>query len=157
MERRSVTHGTFVIERSYPASPERVFAALSTPELKRRWFVENRGMTTEKFEMDFRIGGRETTSSRFKEGSRFPGVVMTNETTYLDIVPGRRVALAYTMALGDKRISASLATFELMPAGECTDLIFTEQGAYFEGADGAQMREEGWRKLLESLAVALAR
>jgi hypothetical protein len=32
-----------------------------------------------------------------------------------------------------------------------TELILTHQGAFFEGADGPEMREEGWRKLLERL------
>jgi hypothetical protein len=66
------------------------------------------------------------------------------------------VVLAYTMTLGERRISASLATFELVPTEKGTDLIFTDQGAYFEGADGPTMREGGWRKLLDSLAKELA-
>jgi hypothetical protein len=45
---------------------------------------------------------------------------------------------------------------ELLPADRGTDLIFTEQAAFFEGADGPQMRQEGWAKLLESLARELA-
>jgi len=72
-------------------------------------------------------------------------------------VPSRRIVVAYTMTLGEQRISASLATFELLPAGRGTDLIFTEQGAYFEGADGPQIREAGWRQLLEQLAKELTR
>ncbi len=40
MEQLSVTHSTFVIERSYPTSPERVFAAFADPAKKRRWFAE---------------------------------------------------------------------------------------------------------------------
>ena len=35
--------------------------------------------------------------------------------------------------------------------------MFTEQAAFFEGADGPQMREDGWRKLLDQLAAELAR
>ncbi len=63
--------------------------------------------------------------------------------------------LAYTMTVGDKRISASLASFELAPSGSGTRLMFTEQGAYFEGADGEQVREQGWQALLQSLDVEL--
>jgi len=55
------------------------------------------------------------------------------------------------MSLGEKRISASLATVEFLPVKTGTDLIFTHQGAFFEGADGPEMREEGWRKLFEQL------
>jgi hypothetical protein len=36
---RSVTHDTFVVERSYPASPARVFAAWADPAAKARWFA----------------------------------------------------------------------------------------------------------------------
>jgi hypothetical protein len=33
----------------------------------------------------------------------------------------------------------------------------THQGAYFEGADGPKMREEGWKTLLDKLPKELAR
>jgi uncharacterized protein YndB with AHSA1/START domain len=42
MEKLSVTHSTFVIERSYATTPERVFAAFSDPAKKRRWFCGGR-------------------------------------------------------------------------------------------------------------------
>jgi uncharacterized protein YndB with AHSA1/START domain len=38
MPERSVTHSTFVIERTYDASPARVFAAWLQPKAKARWF-----------------------------------------------------------------------------------------------------------------------
>jgi uncharacterized protein YndB with AHSA1/START domain len=65
--------------------------------------------------------------------------------------------LAYTMTVGGNRISASQSTFELLPAGAGTQLVCTEQAAFFAGADGAQIRESGWRDLLEQLAKELAR
>lgn len=34
-------------------------------------------------------------------------------------------------------------------------MTYTEQGAYFDGADSAQGRKEGTRELLEKLADAL--
>jgi uncharacterized protein YndB with AHSA1/START domain len=155
METQSVIHSTFVIERHYGVAPERVFAAFADPAKKRRWFVEGDHNEIEDFEMDFRVGGKERARFRFKEGTPLPGITCTNEGTYQDIVPDRRIVIAHTMALGEKRISASLVTVELLRAEKGTDLICTHQGAFFEGADGPEMREEGWRKLLEQLTGAL--
>ena len=122
MKEQSVIHSTFVIERSYAATPERVFAAFSDPKQKRRWFVEGEGHEDEQFSMDFRA-----------------------------IVANRRVVLASTMSIGGKRISASLVTVELLGTDSGTDLLCTHQGAFFEGSGGPAMREEGWRKLFDRL------
>lgn len=150
MKERSVTHATFVIERSYPTTPERVFAAFSDPAKKRRWFSGDKEFKAEEFEMDFRVGGSERSSFRSQNA------ICVNDTVYRDIVPNRRIVFAYTMTLGDHCISSSHATAEFLPAGKETDLIFTEQAAFFEGADGPQLREEGWRKLFDNLARELA-
>jgi len=157
MEKLSVIHSTFVLERNYNAEPERVFAALAEPLKKRRWFIEGEGHEVEEYEMDFRVGGSERARLLFKEGTPIQGMTIINENSYQDIVPNRRVVTSYTMTLGGKRISVALVTFELVPGEKGTDLILTHQGAYFEGADGPQMREQGWRHLLDRLAKELAR
>jgi uncharacterized protein YndB with AHSA1/START domain len=59
------------------------------------------------------------------------------------------------MATGSNPISVSLSTAELMPSGNGTRLIYTEQGAYFDDADAPRSREEGSRGLLEKLAEEL--
>jgi uncharacterized protein YndB with AHSA1/START domain len=151
MTEQTVIHSTFVIERTFRATPERVFSALANPDTKRRWFLEGREHDVEHYEMDFRTGGKECARVRYKEGTPVAGKVCTNQIGYLDIVPHRRVVFSYTMSFGEHCFSASLATFELVPTDTGTDLTFTHQGAFFEGADGPEMREAGWRTLLGRL------
>jgi uncharacterized protein YndB with AHSA1/START domain len=157
MEEQSVIHNTFVIDRSYPKPPERVFSAFADVAAKRRWFAEGGDTEVEAFEMDFRVGGTERTRYRFKQGTPFEGVALTYVGNYQDIVPNRRVLTASTMAFGDKLISASSVTVEFLRTDNGTDLICTHQGAFLEGADGPQIREAGWRYLLEQLATELTR
>ncbi len=157
MPGRTVIHGTFVIERIYPPAPARVFAAFADPAKKRRWYAEGGTMLLDDFRMDFRTGGSDVAAYRFGPGLPIPeGTPMRNDTRYQDIVPNVRIVFAYTMTMGDRCISSSQATVEFVPAAKGTNLVFTEQGAYFEGADGPAMRENGWQKLLGQLAAALA-
>ncbi len=79
-------------------------------------------------------------------------MTLTLESVIEDIVPNQRMVWAYRMAMDGKTFSASLATVELMKTNAGTDLFLTHQGAYFEGADGPEMRKGGWTDLLERLA-----
>jgi uncharacterized protein YndB with AHSA1/START domain len=156
MTERTVTHSTFVIDRHYPATPERVFAAFADKATKRRWCVEGEGFTIEELEMDFRVGGRERSRFRFEGGAP-----IVCDAIYQDIVPDERIVFAYTMTAGDKRMSSSLTTIELLPSGAGTALIFTEQGAFFDGSPASEgwsprEREHGSRGLLEQLAKEFA-
>jgi uncharacterized protein YndB with AHSA1/START domain len=150
----AVVHSTFAVERTYDAPAARVFAAFAHEATKRRWFAEEIGSKVDEFSLDFRVGGREKSRFRFTgsvPGAPPAGTQMGNDTTYLDIVPDQRIVFAYTMTVAERRMSASLATVELFPAGGGTRLTFTEQAAFFEPSDGVQLRQEGWRTLLQRL------
>jgi uncharacterized protein YndB with AHSA1/START domain len=148
----TVVHSTFSVERTYPQPPPRVFAAFSDPGTKRRWFAEGEGWQIDEFTMDFRVAGVETSRFRYRGGAP-----MGNDTVFLAIVPDRRILLAYTMTLEGKRTSVSLATVEIEPSGDGTRLVYTEQGAFLDGADDPRARRSGCGQLLDKLAEELAR
>jgi len=155
MDQQAVVHNTFVTERAYPVTPERVFAAFSDPAQKRRWYAGGESHQLESYDLDFRVGGYESYVSRFKEGTPVAGLTLRSENVYREIVPNRRIIFTSTMAMEGRSFSISLGTVELLPTETGTDLILTFQSAFLEGADGPAMREAGWRSLLEKLGKEL--
>lgn len=154
MEKPTVIHSTFVLERTLKASPVRVFAAFADTETKRRWCFESANHEIQLHEMDFRVGGKERSQMKFGAGP-IAGKTITNDSIYEDIQPDRRIVTAYRMSMDGKPFSVSLATIEFLPAGDGTDLVLTHQGAYLEGADGPEMRKGGWESLLNKLVKEL--
>jgi len=107
------------------------------------------------FEMAFEVGGAERTRYRMAPGTPIAGAILSTDGRIEDIAPGQRIVIASTMSLGDKRISSTLVTFELLAEGGGTRLVCTHQGVFYEGADGPQMRKGGWVALLDKLGKAL--
>jgi uncharacterized protein YndB with AHSA1/START domain len=136
----SVEHGTFTLERVYPAPPARVYAAWAEPEAKAQWFGG------EDFSLDFRVGGTETNA----------GGAYRYQATYRDIVDGERIAYTTDMFHDGRLISISLATIEFAPDGDGTRLTLTEHGAFLDGLETAAQREHGTGVLLDKLGEALA-
>jgi uncharacterized protein YndB with AHSA1/START domain len=147
---RSVSHGSFTLERTYAASRDKVFKALTDPDAKAKWFSGGAGYTVLEREMDVRPGGRERQSGRWESG-----VVSTFDAYYHDVVRDERLVYSYVMHLNERKISASLATFEFQTAGSGTRLIMTEHGAFLDGYDDAGSRERGSNFLLDSLGNSL--
>jgi len=148
----TVAHGVFHIDRTYPASPQRVFRAFADPAAKAQWFAGAAGRW-ELLErvMDFRVGGREILAGKWANGTqtRF-------EAVYHDIIPDERIIYSYDMFMNSRKLSVSLATIEISaePAGG-TLLRVSEQGAFLDGFDDAGSREHGTGLLLDSLGASL--
>ena len=151
-ETRSASHGAFTVQRTYDASVGRVWRALSDPVAKAKWFGGNAAeWTAIERTMDFRQGGVERASGRWKSG-----VVSAFEAVYHDIVPETRIVYSYVMHLDAVKISVSLATMELtVEAPGRTTLKVTEQGVFLDGYDDDGSREHGTRFLLEKIGESL--
>jgi uncharacterized protein YndB with AHSA1/START domain len=146
MSNRSVEHATFVVRRSYDASPPRTFAAWAEADAKSRWFAGGES----EYELDFRVGGRER-----HRGAAPDGRAYAFDAIYHEIVSDERIVYSYEMFIDEVRISVSLATVEFRPEGNGTNLIFTEQAAFLDGHETPESREGGTGPLLDALGEEL--
>jgi len=156
MTELSVIHDTFVIERTYPATPSRVFAAFASEVAKNAWGdtgdIAEAEPAVGLAEFDFRVGRHE----RF--GFVYQSVSYAYDACYYDIVPDQRLVYSYEMHADGVRISVSVATIEFAGNGEGTTLTWTEQGAYldgFDGEDAPRLREGGTSEMLDGLGEYL--
>ncbi len=148
MSDRSAAHDTFVIERTYDATRERVFAAWADESAKRRWFGPPAG--AEDYQLDFRVGGCEHLA--VSAG----GTVYTFDAVYRDIVEDERIVYTSHMHRDEPLMSVSVSTVELLAAGSGTNLRYTEQCVFLDHLDMPREREHGTRAMLDQLAEALA-
>ena len=151
MTERFVNHTTFVIERTYPAHPAKVFGAWADAAAKSVWMDDpDYKSDGTPYELDFRVGGHERFGGLTPEG-----VSYRYDATYYDIVPGQRIVYSYEMYSGDDRTSVSLATVEIVPGHDGTKLTYTEQGAFLDGIDKPDERAEGTAWMLDNLTAFL--
>jgi len=144
----TVEHGTFTLERTYPFDRSTVFAAWATQSAKQVWFGEQLDFlkTLTRYELDFRVGGREVLEGRLASGKAF-----ALEAIHFDIVDGRRIVDAYDVRIEGRRISVSLLTVEFHGTAGGTRLVLTEQGDFLDGLDTNEERSRGSVSMLDQL------
>jgi uncharacterized protein YndB with AHSA1/START domain len=144
---RSAVHATFTLERTYPATPARVFAAWAHPMAKARWFAGSEAAHA----LDFRVGGQETVHRDRRGGDP----ALTFESVYQDIVPQERIVYTSTLSADGRLTTVSLTTVEFRAAETGTQLVLTEQGAFLDGQEQPAWREQGTSTWLDALASEL--
>lgn len=77
-----------IVEGTFPASPDRVFQAFTTPEQLVQWFGNN---ALEKAELDLRVGGDWTFTFAEKDNER--NILHGH---YLEIVPGQKLTFTWS-------------------------------------------------------------
>ena len=119
------------IERDYPHPPERVWRALTTPELLARWLMPN----------DFLPTVGHTFTFRTDPGPGFDGII---HSEVLELDAPSRLVLAWRASGQDTRV-----VFDLTELDGATRLVLVHEG--FRGLGGFAIRAllgRGWRRLL---------
>lgn len=145
MTGHATAHTSFELERRYPASPERVFAAWASADAKRRWSACH--PRTTDYELDFRAGGSESCRMETDDG------LQHFRADYFDVVPDARIVYAYELVLDGRRLSVSLVTVAFAADDGGTRMTFTEQVAYLDGYYDRERRIHGTGEGLDRLAL----
>lgn len=152
MTTAQLAHGSFTLERTYAASPARVFAAWADIDTKARWFVgppEHWSLVHR--ELDFRVGGTEVLEGRIDDDFTVRFVAR-----YHAIVPDERLVYVYDLDGCDRFQSISLVSVEFAPtATGGTRMTFTEQIVFCDGQDGVDARRSGTSDHFDRLALVV--
>jgi uncharacterized protein YndB with AHSA1/START domain len=132
------------IRRVIKAPPERVYAAWTDPAQLKQWFgPEN--VQTRELVADARVGGQFRWDLINSDGEE-----MTMSGEYRELVPGKKVVLAWQWEDDEDRENhISIVTVELDDADGGTELRLThEQLPLEESRDG---HTRGWNSALDKL------
>jgi uncharacterized protein YndB with AHSA1/START domain len=138
---------TLVLERTYQAPAQAVFAAWTSEEVLRRWFHAEHDWATPEASVDLRVGGEvrivmenPDTGARYGGGGR-----------YTEIDPPHRLAFTW---LWDDEGTRTLIELEFEETDGETTVHFKHSGLWDEAA--VRNHEHGWNRCLDNLERALA-
>ena len=142
---------TLRLERVLSASPERVFAAWTQPELLAQW-SSPQGISIDGGDLDLRVGGHWRVAMRGVDGS-------TREAfgTYREIVPSKRLVYTHAWRLGGPdggTTPETVLTVEFRAEGTSTRLLLTQTG--FESPESRDGHRIGWSSSIDNLEKLFA-
>ena len=133
----TIAHATLVMERTYNASPARVFAAWESVEARERWSAPRR---RHPHQVRAKPTSAKADAMSCAASSRAT-LITSRPCTYLDIRRDQRIVFAENVTNGDKRVSAALISVELSPPARARTFSLTLQIASFDDAG----MEEGYQ------------
>lgn len=138
-----------VLSRTFPASPERIYAAWTQPEQMNHWLHPSDQMRS-VVTVDLRVGGSYRIEMHAPEGGPFVAV-----GTYREIVPNEKLMFTWRWENEDIEDTESLVTIALNPVGaETTEVVLThEKFANTEERDNHAIGWEGTYAQLETYLI----
>jgi uncharacterized protein YndB with AHSA1/START domain len=144
---RSMTPATFVCERDFEHSVALLFFAFTDIEARKVWYGgKERGFNVAHHTLDFRQGGAESW-----RGQPHGDAWMTNDATFIDIVPEQRVIYSYVMTMNDALFTVSQQAVEFSARGGGSHIKLTEQIMFIDRDDHLAGRIEGTHAMLDHL------
>lgn len=147
IQQTAALHDSLTLERTYNASPSRVFAAWKDVEARERWSRPSPDTEIVYDQAEFRAGGLDVVRCGAKGDLRYSAHVR-----YMEIIPDARIVMAESVAEDGLVRAASLITIEFEPAGKSTRLKATLQISALDGPDMLQGYRDGWEPTLDNLA-----
>ncbi len=135
-----------VIERTFAAPVDRVFAAWTDPAAMRKWFCPG-DMTVAAASSDLRVGGRYQVQMREPDGQ-----LHITGGTYREIVPNAKLVFSWQWEGSDQETQVTVE-FAAMAAGQ-TRLTITHEG--FATGEARDAHGRGWEGCLAKLPAACA-
>jgi uncharacterized protein YndB with AHSA1/START domain len=146
----SLARDAIVLEKTYRASPDRVFRAWEDVKARARWSKPFPEMDLVFDRHDFRIGG--TDIYRCGLNGHFNWAA---EIQYLDIVRDKRLIYSERMAEDDTPQSAALITVEIFAKGKETLQIVTVDILTLDGSNLLEGYAGSWNTVLDNSAAEL--
>ena len=137
---------SLTMKRHYKVSPERVFAAWTTPEQLARWMAPSDSFAPTVAEIDLRVGGRYRFQMSAPNGDR-----PTVSGTYEEIVPGKK--LVFNWAWEHLPDVVSVITITLKAKAGGTELTLHQER--FVDEEMRNRHEHGWTGCLGRLAAVV--
>ena len=139
---------SFDLDRTYPAPPERVWAAWTRADLLERWACPDPEWRVSTCEVDARQGG----GYRLLFGPRPAGDAYSETGTFAVFEPVERLVLD-VFTTGEDMAERSRCTVLLLPVDGGTRLELTVEG--LSGGLTIEHMRTGWQWCLEGIAAEL--